>query len=183
MEFLEMAKKRYSVRRFDASHKVEKEITDRILEAAQAAPSAHNFQSWRVLVIEKEAALLKLRTCTPCHYHAPLAFLVSYDSEACWKREADGKPAGEVDAVIAATHMMFEAYEQGIGCCFVMGFDEKALRESFHLPETLKPTAILVCGYPSADCRPGSRHGQRKPLDVLAEYNDYEKGREDNNNE
>lgn len=174
MEFLDMAKKRYSVRRFDTERKVEKEKIDRILEAAQAGPSAHNFQSWRVLVLEEEEALAKLKRCTPCHYHAPLAFLVSYDREICWKRDADGEPAGQVDAVIAATHMMFEAYEQEIGCCWVMGFDEKALRESFHLPEALKPTALLVCGYPSAECRPSSRHGQRQALEVLAAYNDYE---------
>lgn len=174
MDFLEMAVKRFSVRRFDTGKKVEKEKIDRILEAAQAAPSAHNFQSDRILVIEEKEALEKLKECTPCHYHAPLAFLVSFDKEVCWKRENDGKAAGEVDAVIAATHMMFEACEQGIGCCWVMGFDEKALKEKFHLPDTLKPTAILVCGYPSTDCRPSSRHGKRQELETLVTYNDYE---------
>lgn len=173
MNFLEMAEKRYSVRRFDSARKVEKEKIDNMLKAAQKGPSAHNFQSWRVLVLESEEAVAKLPDCTPCHYHAPLAFVVGYDEEACWKREADGEPAGQVDAVIAAVHMMFEAYEQGLGCCWVMGFDEAALRDAYHIPKTIKPVAILVCGYPREDVRPSSRHGVRQELEKLVTYNDY----------
>ena len=168
-----MARKRYSVRRFDQEKQVEQEKIDRILEAAQKAPSAHNFQSERILVLQTKEALEKLPACTPCHYHATLAFLIGYDDTVCWRREADGEPAGEVDAVIAATHMMLEAFEEGIGCTWVMGFDQEALRREYHIPETIKPVAILVCGYPSSDVRPSSRHGVRKAVEELVAYNTY----------
>lgn len=173
MAFLEMAKNRYSVRRFDSARQVEQEKIDKILMAAQKAPSAHNFQSERILVLRSEEAIKKLPNCTPCHYNAPLAFIVGYDDTVCWRREADGEPAGQIDAVIAATHMMFEAYEEGIGCCWVMGFDKEALRSNYHIPASIKPVAILVCGYPREDVRPSSRHGVRQELETLVTYNDY----------
>lgn len=178
MDFLEMASKRYSVRRFDTARKVETEAVGKILEAAEAAPTGHNKQSQRILVLESEEALEKLKACTPCHYHAPLAFVVSYDRTGCWEREADGALSGPVDASIVATHMMFEAYEQGVGSCIVMGFDAAALRREFHIPLAYEPVVILVCGYPSSDCRPSSRHAVRKPKEEFTEYNEYksEKG-------
>lgn len=173
MEFLEMAKNRFSVRRFDSERQVEQEKIDRVLEAAQAAPTGHNGQSPRILVLQEKNALKKLQTCTPCHYHAPLAFVLSYDKNACWKRESDGALSGPTDAAIVGTHMMFAMYELGIGCCWVMGFEPELLRETYHIPEALEPSAILVCGYPRSDCRPSSRHGERKPIESFTSYNDY----------
>ena len=51
MEFLELAKKRYSVREY-TDRQVEKEKLDQILRAAQAAPTACNHQA----VIRKRRA-------------------------------------------------------------------------------------------------------------------------------
>ena len=173
MEFMDLIRKRYSVRRFDSGRKVEQEKIGRLLEAVRLSPSAHNFQSFRVLVLEGEEALEKLKSCTPCHYHAPLAFVVSFDKDVCWKREADGKSAGQIDAAIAAVHLMLAAYDEGIGGTWVMGFDEAALRRTFHIPDRLEPTAVFVCGYPAADVRPSSRHGQRQPVEEFTVYGDY----------
>ena len=173
MEFLEMAGKRYSVRRFDTARRVETEKINRILEAARLAPSAHNLQSERILILENDKSLLKLKACTPCHYNAPLAFVISYDRDICWKRDNDGASGGQIDAAIAAVHMMFEAFEQGIGCTWVMGFDAQALKTAYNMPEILEPVAILVCGYPSSDVRPSSRHAKREALEALVTYNDY----------
>ena len=60
MDLLELLKKRYSVRKFDG-RTVEKEKLDLILQAGRVAPTAVNFQPQRVLVIESEEALEKLK--------------------------------------------------------------------------------------------------------------------------
>lgn len=60
MDLLELLKKRYSVRKFD-SRKVEKEKLDLILEAGRVAPTAVNFQPQRILVLQNEEALGKLK--------------------------------------------------------------------------------------------------------------------------
>ena len=81
MDLLELLKKRYSVRKFDG-RKVEKEKLDLILEAGRVAPTAVNFQPQRVLVIESEEALEKLKNCTPYHFSAPLALLICLNKNA-----------------------------------------------------------------------------------------------------
>ncbi len=174
MTFLEMAEKRFSVRRFDG-REVSQEVIDRILEAAKAAPSGHNAQSSRILALKRREDLERLKECTPCHYHAPLAFVISFDKTTCWQREIDGAVSGPIDASIVGTHMMFEAYEQGVGSCWVMGFNPMLLKQIFHMPDSLEPVLILVCGYPSTDVRPSSRHASRLPVEEFTTYDDYKK--------
>ena len=57
MDFLELTKKRYSVRSY-TSQEVEKEKLDYILECARYAPSAVNKQPWQFIV-----------TLIPQHYY------------------------------------------------------------------------------------------------------------------
>ena len=56
MEFLELAKKRFSVRQY-TDKKVEKEKLDRVLKAAQVAPTACNLQPVHMLVVESEEGI------------------------------------------------------------------------------------------------------------------------------
>lgn len=172
MQFDKLAQLRYSVRKFDPRPVEDKKI-QAILQAAQVAPSAKNKQSWRVLVLNDKAALERLKECTPCHYHAPLAFLVCYDSTDTYIRESDGRSSGVIDAAIAGTHMMLEACDIGIGSTWVMNFDVDALREIYHIPTQIEPVALLVCGYPHTNVTINSRHKEYKSLDNLCVYNDY----------
>ena len=59
MDFLELAKTRYSVREYEEK-KVEKEKLYKILEAARVAPSAVNNQPYRLIVVESEEGLAKI---------------------------------------------------------------------------------------------------------------------------
>ena len=63
MNFLELTKKRYSVRSY-TSQEVEKEKSDYILECARYAPSAVNKQPWQFIVIQSE--LQKAAKGLPC---------------------------------------------------------------------------------------------------------------------
>ena len=63
MDFLELAKNRFSLRKF-SDKKVEKEKIDYILAAMQAAPTAVNFQPQRILVLTDEKELEKVSKCT-----------------------------------------------------------------------------------------------------------------------
>lgn len=57
INFLELAKKRYSLRNFDIK-KIEKEELDLILRAGQLDPTAANYQLQKILVIESDEALI-----------------------------------------------------------------------------------------------------------------------------
>ena len=98
MEFLELAKKRYSCRNF-LNKEVEKEKIDNILEAARLAPTAVNFQPQRILVLKDKNTIEKLKEATPYTFDAPLIFAVCYDKEVSWKRKYDGNDEGIVDVL------------------------------------------------------------------------------------
>lgn len=161
MELLDLMKERYSVRAF-ADRPVEEEKIGYILEAGRIAPTAHNNQPCRIRVIRSEAAREALKKCTACHYNAPLAFLVTYVDDECWKREYDGHRSGDVDASIVTTHMMLAAAEQEIGTCWVMYFIPEAVKTEFELPCGETPAAILLAGYPADKAAPSPRHAERK---------------------
>ena len=55
MEFMELAKSRYSVRSFSAK-KIEDEKLNKILEAARISPTAANQQPQKIYVLQSEQA-------------------------------------------------------------------------------------------------------------------------------
>ena len=73
MEFLDLAKKRYSCRKYK-SDKVEEEKINKILEAARLAPTAANNQPCRILTIQSEEGLEKMKKVTNFTFDAPPCF-------------------------------------------------------------------------------------------------------------
>ena len=161
MDFLELAKKRYSVRGY-TDQKVEAEKLERILQAAHVAPTAANLQPVRLIVVRDEEGLAKIGRAANI-YGAPLAVIVCADRERAWERPYDGKRSGEVDASIVTTHMMLEAEAIGVGSTWVMHFRPAAVRESYQLPDHEEPVALLVLGYPAKDAQPSPRHSEFRP--------------------
>lgn len=170
MSFLELAKERYSVRKFK-DKKVEKEKLGKILEAAQLAPTACNLQPQRLLVLDKEESLEKLKQCTPFHFDAPLAIIICYDKTVSWKRKYDGHDSGEIDASIITTQMMLEITESGLGTTWVGSYNPELLKESFNIPDNYISVAILPIGYPDAE--PYSGHFSRHELNKTVFYNSF----------
>ncbi len=171
MDFFELAGKRYSLRRF-SRQKVEKEKIDRILEAGRLAPTACNNQPQKILVLDSEEALEKVKKCTPCHFDAPLMLIVCYDKTESWKRDYDGRDFGDIDASIVGTHLMMEAAELGLGTTWVGFFDPAAVVREFSLPENIIPIALFPTGYPAEGAGPNmERHSNRKPLGQTVFYN------------
>lgn len=168
MDFLELAKNRYSERYYD-SRPVEQDKLDRILEAGRLAPTACNYQPQKFYLIRSEEAKSKLRAVTHFHFNAPLTILVCYDAEEVWSRP-DGfyqgiYNSGEQDASIAATSMMFAAEELGIHSVWVRGFDTRQVMDTFGLPDNIIPVMMLVMGYPRSDARPSDWHFIRRPME------------------
>lgn len=157
MEFLELATSRYSVRDFSPKP-VEEEKIGKILEAAKVAPTAVNFQPQKLYVIKSPAAIERLAAIRPL-FGAPMAVIVCYDDTISWKNSRDGgHDSGEVDSAIVCTHMMLQAWELGIGSCWIGAFSPAAVSEAFGIPANEHPVAILPLGYPAEGCKPSDRH-------------------------
>ena len=174
MDFLQLAKdQRFSVRKFK-EQAVEKEKLDLILEAGRVAPTACNYQPQRILVIENETALEKLKQCTSCHFDAPVALMICYDKTTCWKNKTNGTIGGDVDASIITTHMMLAVAELGLGTTWVGAFDHQKARELFDIPDYLVPVALLPIGYPADEAEPHPWHFKRFDMDHTVFYNTFD---------
>lgn len=170
MDFLDLVKDRYSVRKF-SSKKVEQEKVDLILEAGRLAPTAVNYQPQRILVLNSEDSLETLKACTPYHFQAPLALLVCYDNTVSWKRQVDGQDMGMVDASIVAAHMMLEITNLGLGSTWVGHFNPEKMKTTFSLPENIIPVVLLPMGYPNESSHPHPSHNKRFDIEKTVFYN------------
>ena len=169
MEFLELAAKRYSVRKFD-SRPIPAELMDKVLQAGHLAPTAVNYQPQKVYVLQSPEAMEKIKTCTPCHFDAPALLIVGHDATRGWKRSLDCKDGGEIDACIVATHMILEAAEIGLGTTWVMYFDPAKVKEVFALPENIMPTCLIPIGFPAEDAAPSEMHSKFRDPKEIVEY-------------
>ena len=172
MDFLKLATDRYSVRSFENKH-LEKEDIDKILAAAHVAPTGCNNQPHRILVMNTDESVEKLKGCTRSHFNAPCAMLICYNKDESWVRRYDGAMSAPVDAAIVTTHMMLMAHSIGVGSCWVMSFDPLKMREEYNIPENLEPLALLVMGYPTADSKPIDMHSKFRPMEDLVFYEKF----------
>ena len=164
---MDLARARYAVRNY-AQTPVEQAKIDSILAAGQLAPTAKNVQPQHIYVLQSAEAIAKINELTRCAYHAPIVFLVCYNTDLVWNK--DGANSGDMDCSIVGTHMMMEATELGLGTCWVKWFDPEQVAAAFALPANHKPSFLMPCGYPSDDAQPNAHHYNRKPLTETVTY-------------
>lgn len=166
MDFLTLAKKRYSVRSYKELP-IEKEKLDLILEAARVAPSAVNYQPIKIIVVQDKEGLEKVSKAARI-YGAPCVLIVCKDTETAWKRKYDNKNFGDIDASIAIDHMMLMATELELGTLWIGWFKPDVIKEEFNLPEGIEPVSLLAIGYATGDIKNPDRHNtERKKLSEI----------------
>lgn len=156
---------RFSCRNFTAERITTEEL-NYILEAGRLAPTAKNKQPERIIVIENEGLLERLKEATPCTFDAKTVLVVCYDKNECWIRKTDSKYHGEIDATIAATNMMLATYAINLGTTFVCAFDNDILKSILDIPSNIEPVCLLPIGYPK-EIKP---HNTRVELEDLVIY-------------
>lgn len=172
MSFLELAKTRSSIRKYEPK-KVTEEKLQKILEAGRIAPTGANTQPQRILVIREKEGLEKLAKGTNV-YGAPLALIICADHSVSWKRPFDGKDIAEIDASIVTDHMMLQATELELGTCWICYFNEKIIRDEFKLPDDFEPLNILAIGYSASEPVSSERHSSsRKSIDNTVWYETF----------
>ena len=168
MSFLDLAKKRYSCRKLSAQP-VEEEKLQKILEAGNLAPTAHNNQPLHIWLLESAEAMEKVSQTTSFIFGAPVAFVVGSKADDAWVRPFDKKNFADVDASIAATHMMLAIEDLGLGTTWVAHFDAPKLKEFFPEMADYELVAIFPVGYPAEDAAPSLRHAERVGVEKLAD--------------
>lgn len=168
MTFLDLAKERYSVRKF-SDKKIEQEKIDKIIEAGMAAPTACNIQPVKIWVINSTEQIEKLRKATSYTFNAQTIFAIGAKKDEGWVRPFDNKTFAQIDAAIVATHMMLEIHDLGLGTTWVGYFDPQILTQEFEQMEGYDIVALFPTGYLAQDSKPSSWHYASKSLEDMTE--------------
>jgi len=168
--FLELAKTRYSVRSYH-DKPVEEEKLNYLLECGRIAPSAANFQPWKIIVVREEA--LREEICGTYGRdwlrQAPVILVFCGDHSQGWKR-SDGKDHTDIDVSIIIDHITLAAAEQDLGTCWICNFDAVKCSEILNLPDNLEPIAYLSLGYPADQEKDSAKHLKRKSLTEIVQF-------------
>ena len=170
-DFLSFAGDRYSVRKLD-TRPVEQEKIDRILDAALLAPTACNAQPFRIWMLKSASARERIRQVTDFSFvtEAPVIFVVGADPDRAYTRKWDGFNFCETDAAIAATHMMLEIHDLGLGTTWVGHFDAEKCKELFPEMSRYRLGCIFGVGYPAGDSKPSELHfGSKNKEEMVTE--------------
>jgi len=164
MSFLELARKRYSVRSYQ-SKEVEREKLEQVLEAGRIAPSAVNYQPWHFYVLTDPDMRKRLLEAYSGAWlaQAPVVIVICGDHSQSWKRR-DGKDYCDVDVAIAVDHMTLAAADLGLGTCWIGAFDSARVKDLLQLPEHLEPIAMLPVGYPAEAKIPNKKRKELKDI-------------------
>lgn len=167
MTFLDLAKERYSVRKY-ADRVVEKEKIMQVLEAARFAPSAVNKQPVHFTVVTDQEMIKGLVEAydRPWFRSAPVVIVASGDHSTSYKRK-DGKDHCDIDVAIAVDHLTLAASDIGLGTCWVCAFDEDIVRKVLSLPDHQEPIVMIPIGYPGESPIPKKI---RKSMDEIVTF-------------
>jgi len=157
VEFMELVRKRRSIRRYK-SDPVPRKKLEYVLEAARLAPSWGNRQCWRFIVVTDKSKRKAIST-REWVADAPMVIV------GCAYPELSGSRFNQqyymLDMGIAMEHLILAAAEQGLGTCWIGGqFDEEAVKQVLSIPEDVRVVALTPIGYPAET--PGPKG--RKPL-------------------
>ncbi|MFA4839865.1 MAG: nitroreductase family protein [Candidatus Neomarinimicrobiota bacterium] len=177
MEFLELVRRRQSVRKY-SDRPIPRDLIDKCIEAARLAPSANNSQPWSFIVIDDETqknlfcdrAFSGIYKSNLFVKKAPVVIVVLTKPKQImarvggWFRKVEYH---RIDVGIACEHLILQAEELGIGTCWLGWFDEKAVKKTFRLPRSAKIDIMISMGYPADD---RIRMKKRKTLDEVRKY-------------
>ena len=169
MDVYEAIRQRYSVRAY-RDEPVEDEKLTRILDAGRLAPSGHNSQPWRFVVVRDAARRKALRAAAKDQAfveQAPVVIgVVGMDPEKVMTCEIPGDP---VNCAIAIDHMTLAAVAEGLGTCWIGAFHQDQAREVLGVPEGLRVIELLALGYPDVDPHPKIR----KDFDEIVDWEQF----------
>jgi len=172
MTVMEAIKKRCSVRGYQ-DRPVEKEKTDKVLEAARLAPSASNRQEWRFVVVQNRDTRQRLMKAAKGQAFVGEAPVII----ACCAKTDDhvmtcGQMCYPIDIAIAIEHMALEAAEEGLGSCWIGAFYEDQVKEILSIPQNIRVVELLALGYPA---KSSSTHKERLSIEEIVMHERWRK--------
>lgn len=173
MEFQKLIRQRESCRSYDETRPVEKEKLQRILEAAQLAPSACNGQPYFMTVCKGEKAKEAAKATQGMGMNkfasqAPVLIVISempYVKTAALGAKLKGNDYRSIDIGIVSAYLTAAATEEGLSTCILGWLDDEKLRNICQVQGTVR--LVITLGYAKNDT---IREKKRKALSELVSY-------------
>ncbi len=186
MEIMEAIKGRRSIRRYQ-TRPVDDKTLELVLEAARQAPSWHNSQCWRFIVVRDSRLRNKLADTTievtrgKANRGAEALRTAPVTIVACAELRKSGystrEPRGPVtdkgdwymyDVALAVQNLTLAAHALGLGTVHIGAFDAIKVAEILGVPEGFVVVSMTPLGYPDETPNP-------RPRKELAEIVFYDK--------
>jgi nitroreductase len=148
MEFIDVIKKRKSVRSFKKKE-ISQEKIEYICNCARLAPSWMNKQCWHFIIvkdIEKIHKLAKASIINRWLKNVPIIIIACADPLS--SGEKNNIHYSTVDVAIAFEHMILAATDIGLGTCWIGGFDNEKVKNILEIPPRIQIVALTPIGYP-----------------------------------
>jgi nitroreductase len=169
MDVFAAIKGRRSVRSYK-DLEVESDKIGKVLEAGRLSPSASNRQEWKFIVVKDAETKKKLARAAMNQSfigQAPVVLVAcATESKAVMLCE---HPTYAVDVSIAFAYMLLQAYELGLGTCWIGAFREDEVKSILGVPERVRVVALSPLGYPAMKASARTR----KSLDEITCFEVY----------
>ena len=159
MEVLECIETRRSVRKY-TDRAVEKALVEKLVRAAQNAPTWKNSQTTRFTAVLDSEKRWQVRAALPdfnqnSTQNAPVYLIVSaVTHRSGYERDGSATtPLGEgytfFDCGATVEALRLAAHDAGLATLIMGIFDGGKLRSALKIPETEVPVVVLALGYPA----------------------------------
>lgn len=137
-----------------SSKSLETETVNRLMQAANLAPSCFNKQPWRYITVQSETGLQKvqkgLSIGNSWAKKAPLFILVTTKNDFdC--RIGDGRDYAEFDTGMSVFSLLAQAQKEGLIAHPIAGYDQKILKNEFGIPADIKLLTVIIVGSKGSD--------------------------------
>lgn len=171
LDLYEAIKARSSIRKYKRDP-VPEDALKRILNAARMAPTAENYQPWKVVVVSDED--IKRRLVPACNNQrfvaeAPLVLVACGLPDEAYPIMGGYMNSYPVDVAIVMDHLMLAAAAEGLGTCWIGSFKEEKVAEAIGASSEAKVVALTPIGFPAEK----PERTDRKNLAELVSYNRY----------
>jgi len=183
MDFIELARLRRSVRRFE-NRPVEPEKIATLLEIAARARTAFEARDAALLVVDEPARADRLRRTIVSGWAGKInvwIYVTTFPAVLVLLGRTDVEPpADDRPMYLARSSLLMQttvlaAAEMGLGTCWMAGFNEDAVAAAIGLAPPWRPIVVSPLGYPTAKgrlenvSRAVANSDRRKPIDEIYE--------------
>jgi len=161
--------KRYSCRSYQQKP-IPRKVLNKILSAARLAPSAHNAQEWKFVIVQNEEKRKLLAQAAGQSFVGQAPVIIAAVSTNPQDVMSGGSPTYAVDLAIAVDHMTLVATEEGLESCWIGAFDQEQVKKILNIPEDCKIVVLLSIGYPANNAGPKTR----KNLEEIICFDQFE---------